>query len=367
MKTAIDTIPNYTRAVEAWPEAATLRGYYDSIVNASDGECHGLVEHVKGFIECVCITILSEFNVSIPTSTPTSTELLVAALKPLGLQNSKGASKLDKILSGFNKLSDAISEMRNESGPVAHGKDGFYDSLRRDHGRAFLYTGDAIVGVLLNALEGTDPDLMVTREPYERFAHLGEKIDRSVSMKASVEVDETGHMLIVAVTVAGKNEETTTLRLVPSQLLYGMDRAAFVDILNEASSAVFEPEEAPVEEVQEAPVEEIQKAPVEEAPVDGRVAEMEIIGQLEEQGAALGIFLASEGLLRADSGDLINKLLITAQKNMVVDWQVRESQIAILRQGFRRDLLSVGLSRERASEGAEHLVTWFLIQIPHTN
>ena len=192
--------PNYRRARERWPEATALSQCHEALTACFDGNAHGMVEHVKSFIESVCITILYEFGESMPSDTPSATELLVAALRPLGLHNTKGASKLDKVLSGFNKLTDTLTEMRNDHGAVAHGKDGFLDVVTADHARAFLHAGDAILSVLLNALEGKQPDLMVTREPDERFQHLNERIDRAVSLEARV--DEAGDRPTIVFTVA---------------------------------------------------------------------------------------------------------------------------------------------------------------------
>ncbi len=185
MNTISEPLINYRKAVELWPEARTLSDYFDAIQLAAEGNGHGVVEHVKSFIECLCVTILTEHNAQLPSSTPMLTELLVEALRTVGLHNTRGASKLDKVLSAFNKLSDAISEMRNENGPVAHGKDAFIDAITTDHGRAFLYSGGAIVGVLVSAMEGTEPNLLYTREPYERFSHLTRKIDSAESPRVS--------------------------------------------------------------------------------------------------------------------------------------------------------------------------------------
>ena len=169
--------PNYHRAQKRWPSAPTLAKSYRALDACFSGGEHGLVEHVKSFIESVCLTIIGEMGKlrDIQNSNPSTTELLVVALRSLGLYNTKGASKLDKVLSGFNKLADALREMRDAHGPVAHGKDGFLDSVSTDHARVFLHTGDAILGVLLAALEGKQPDLIMTREPYDSFPHLNDR------------------------------------------------------------------------------------------------------------------------------------------------------------------------------------------------
>jgi hypothetical protein len=128
--------PNYRRAQQRWPEAPILAKCHEALKAAFDTNAHGLVEHVKSFIESVCLTIMSELREPMPSATPSTTDLLVAALNPLGLRNTRGASKLDKVLSGFNRLADALTEMRNDNGPVAHGKDAFLDALTVDYARA---------------------------------------------------------------------------------------------------------------------------------------------------------------------------------------------------------------------------------------
>ena len=234
-----ELVPNYRRAQEQWPDAPTLGSHYKALSACFSGNGYGLVEHVKSFIESVCLTIMGELSEPMPSSTPSTTELLVAALKPLGLRNTKGANKLDKVLSGFNRLSDAITEMRNETGPVAHGKDGFLDPVTADHARVFLLVGDAILGVLLNAFAGMEPDLSVTREPYESFPHLNERIDRAVSVEARV--DEDGDRQVVIFSVAtGPPDEAIELRVEPSRLLYGIDREAYIEVLKSVELVVEE-------------------------------------------------------------------------------------------------------------------------------
>jgi hypothetical protein len=208
----LDTIaPNYRRAQQRWPDAPTLTHAYDALNACINANGHGLVEHIKAYVESVCVTIMGEFRVPMPSARPSTTDLLVAALGPLGLKNTRGATKLDKLISAFNRLADAIGDMRNEVGPVAHGKDGFLDAIAADHARAFLYAGDAILGVLLAALEGKQPDLIVTRESYESFPHLNERIDRAVALEARVD-DHGDHPIFVLSVATGPHEEAIELR-----------------------------------------------------------------------------------------------------------------------------------------------------------
>ena len=233
--------PHFRLAKERWPNAPTLSNHYSAVVESYEGNAHSLIATIKSFVECVCLTVLGEFGRSMPSSDPSTTELLVEALKSLGLQNSRGASKVDKLLSAHNRLADALTELRNESDPVAHGKDGFLDALSINERRAFLVTADTILALLLAAHAGTEPDLQYTREPYDRFVHLHERIDRAVTIETSVE-EEDNQTLVVTVRTGGQNEGVK-LRVEPSRLLYAIDRTAYVEVL---ASTTTEPTTPPI-------------------------------------------------------------------------------------------------------------------------
>jgi len=359
-----DALPNYRRASDRWPQAPALAQYYAAINHCIAGNGHGVVEHVKSFIECVCITIIGEYGEPLQSADPTTTQLLIAALKALGLQNSRGASKLDKVLSAFNKMSDALSEMRNENGPVAHGKDGFLDAIEEDHARSFLHTGDAIVGVLLNALEGKQPNLLVTREPYERFAHLCERLDRSVAVNSRVEFEDDLPVLIVSLSI-GNKPESIDLRIEPSRLLYGIDRTAFVGVLSDAPETLEDEDNDEVEE-EAPPVAE----PTTELEADTHAVPASIVvvgtysGLFANLRDGLRAFVVSEGINTTPSEELLNSLLATAESNSGVDWQTRENLQARMKIGFRRILGKEGIDPSTVVDASERLLTWLKESAP---
>ncbi len=370
--TTTDALPNYRRASDRWPQAPALAQYHAAINHCIAGNEHGVVEHVKSFIECVCITIMGEFGEPLPFANPTSTQLLVAALNTLGFQNSQGASKLDKVLSAFNKMSDALSEMRNENGPVAHGKDGFLDAIEEDHARSFLHTGDAIVGVLLNALEGKQPNLLVTREPYERFAHLCERIDRSVALHAKVEFEDDLPVLIVSLSI-GNKPESIDLRIEPSRLLYGIDRTAFVGVLSDAPETLEEEDNEDEDEDED----EDETPPI-AAPTTGpetgthtEPAAVVVVGEYSGVFAnlrdGLRAFVISESINTAPNNELLNSLLATAESNSGVDWQTRENLQARMKVGFRRVLGKEGIDPTKITDASERLLTWMKVSAPADN
>lgn len=219
--------PNYRRAQRRWATAPLLRAHYEALATCWTDTGHGLVEYVKSFVECVCRTILAERGSS-DVGHATSTTLLILALESLGLHNSKGAHAIDKILSAFNKLSDALAEVRNQQGPIAHGKNGFVEPLSADHKRIVVHVGDAILGLVLARYEGTEPDLLSTHEPYESLRHLHVRIDDAVDVEVDVDDDEEPVMLVVSLRIA---EEAITVHVEPSRLLYETDRKAYVEVL----------------------------------------------------------------------------------------------------------------------------------------
>lgn len=361
--------PNYRRAQQRWPDAPTLTKCHEAMSACFASNGHGLVDHVKSFIESVCLTIMGELREPMPSATPSTTDLLVAALGPLGLRNTRGASKLDKVLSGFNKLADALSEMRDQNGPVAHGKDGFLDALTTDHARAFLHTGDAILGVLLSALEGKQPDLTVTREPYERFRHLNERIDRAVSVEARIDEDGERPMMVFSV-ATGPRGEGIELRVEPSRLLYGIDRSAYIEVLRTTDLAVMETREGEEEEETAASTEGVRPPELEAATVEVPLAELvpAYRGRLEALRQGLTDFLTAEGVDSVPAAEgrvqLTDSLLATMEQNMGLDWRQREPLQARLKVACKRVLVQLGSDSSKAENLAERLVAWLRVQAP---
>jgi hypothetical protein len=355
--------PQFRLAVERWPEAPTLVNHYKAVSECYAADGHGLIGTVKSFIECVCLTILGEFGRPMPCSDPSTTELLVEALKPLGLENTRGASRVDKLLSAHNRMADALSEMRNVNDPVAHGKDGFLDALTANEYRAFLITADTILALLLSAHDGKEPNLQYTREPYDRFSHLNDRIDRAVTLVATVEDGEESQLLLLKVRGADTGDEIE-IRVPPSKILYALDRTAYVGFLL-ASSAQAAPEPQVAAGVAAA-------EPAEAAhPTEPLPAPKEVVhayhGALFPLKTSLDRYLDSLGPPVADlahTGENVSdSLLATAEQHMGTDWRERETLQAGMKVALRRTLIRLAVDATRADEAAEHLVSWFRIHV----
>lgn len=356
-------VPNYRKAVDRWSEAPTLSHHYKALVDSYESNCHGLIEMVKSFIECVCLTVLGEFGKPMPTGSPNTTDMLVGTLGMLGLRNCRGSSELDRVLSAHNKLADALSNMRNHHGPVAHGKDGFLDALTNNHLRTYLLTGDTLLCLILSSLEGTDPDLQYTREPYERFTHFHDRIDKSVKVESSIEDEENSQMIVLSFKTMSL-PEGLELRVEPSRLLYAIDRASYIELLA-ASAIEAATAELPVD-VQKAQETSLLQSPaIKESQSVLSVVTYE--GKLLSLRGGLGKYIESLGLSasssKPDGSNLLNSLLATAESNMGTDWATREVLQARMKISLKKVLKQFGIIDMAANDCAEHLVTWFRIQL----
>lgn len=355
-------VPNYRKAVNRWPEAPTLSHHYRALVDSYGGNGHGLIEIVRSFIECVCLTVLGEFGKPMPTGSPNTTEMLVSTLDMLGLRNCRGSSELDRVLSAHNKLADALSNMRNHHGPVAHGKDGFLDTLTSNHLRTYLLTGDTLLCLILSSLEGTDPNLQYTREPYDRFAHFHDRIDKSVTVESAIEDDEDSQMILLSFKTTSL-QDGIVLRVEPSRLLYAIDRASYIEILDasaiEAGTAEMPQEMQEVEKKSLASYSAIQEAPsvLIAANYDGKLSPLR-----EGLGKYIESLRFPAQSSKPDGSNLLNSLLATAESNMGTDWATREVLQARMKIGLRKVLKRFDVTDATAKECANHLVTWFRIQ-----
>jgi Abortive infection C-terminus len=351
-------VPQFRRAKERWPEASTLVSHYDLLVTSYESSACGIIASVKSFIECVCITILGEFGKS-SASDVTTTLLLGEALKILGLDGGRGTSKLGKLLSAHNRMVDALNEMRNEHDPVAHGKDGFLDALTANECRAFLLTADTVLALILEAYEGTEPDLRFTREPYERFARFHDRVDQATSIDADVDADGDVETLVVKLRTATL-PDGFEIRLEPSKLLYAIDREMYVQLL---ASALGAPQPA-IQAESPLPI-AVEGTPLRAATLVTATGEVvpTYEGALSSLKTALQEFLQTLGGLEtavASTGtNLRDSILATAEHRMGLDWTSREPLQAAMKVALRRTLTRFGIDSARAEQTAERLVAWF--------
>lgn len=241
-----DIAPSFKTAANRWPDAPNIQAHYVDLASTFESNGSSLIELCKSFLEMVCITIVTELGKELPpSSNVTTTEYLGSALDALDIRNQRGSSDLGLIISGYNKLIKGLNNYRNQEGSVAHGRDGFIDCISERHARVYLLSADAIIAMLLLAYDGVEPSFLKTRDPHNRFTHHNKKIDANTQVE--VQVDDDG--IVGLAFRAGTLEEGFEIRVSPSELLYCLDRRAYVEILQALRGIGTQPldEEIPIE------------------------------------------------------------------------------------------------------------------------
>ncbi|MBN2207825.1 MAG: abortive infection family protein [Candidatus Coatesbacteria bacterium] len=326
-----------------------------------------LIELCKSFLEMVCITVLTELGKAVPTYAPT-TEYVVATLDSLGLKNTRGGA-FDKVLSAHNRLADALTEVRNREGSVAHGKDAFIDNLSSQHARTYVLAADTVLSLILTAYDGTSPNLLHTREPHAKFRHLNARIDACTDIRA--EVDDNG-VLVVELS-AGALAEGFNLRIPASELLYSIDRQAYVDVLDalgdiaiqtDVAEEQLEPEEGEGGETAERePQREAMQGyrhPQRVDRYDGRYATH--VNALYEHALQA---LSNVGAVNEfDVQNLTYTLLSGMEGLAVIDWSERESTRSAVRLLVKKSLRLLCAPAAEDDAAVEELVKWLANNIP---
>ena len=371
-----DIAPAFWAAKERWPDAPNLQQHYDDLVLTFENNGSSLVELTKSFLEMVCHTVIRELGATPPaSSSPSTSELLSCVLDALGLRNQRGAGALGKVISGHNKLADGLMELRNQDGTVAHGKDGFLDAISGRHARVYLLSADTIITLVLNAFDGKEPSLLHTREPPGRFRHLNQRIDAGCGLDA--EVDETGTLVLRVLAGPQSEDDAIELRVAPSELLYYLDRQAYVSVLNALRGIEpGEPEDA--EKAEASPVTpEIEVTPAEamepEPPATARPAAglqllTEYRGRFADKVTPFYEFLIHSLLGGNDTQaervlHFVCTLLARMEQLAVVDWHERSSARSRV-QVFVKRLVRAAEIDGISLEVIPAIIEWLASQIP---
>jgi len=220
--------PGIKAFCQHWHNAPMLQQTLESLEREFESDNDACVDAAKAIVECACRVIL--VNLDDPTSPLTPAEQnpdfgawLSSAVRVLKLDQVRDVS-FKKLISQYHKLATTLGELRNNSGSVSHGRDGFLLKLSMHQRRAALLAADAIVTFLHEAYLEQEPELIRTREPYERFARLNALIDRNVGVAAL----ESQFDAAVDIAVSLPNDDVITLTVEVSRLLFEFDRDAYV-------------------------------------------------------------------------------------------------------------------------------------------
>ncbi len=373
MTSALDDIaPAFRAAATRWPDAPNIQTHYADLASTFESNGSSLIELCKSFLEMVCITIVTELGKDLPASSrPTTTEYLGCAMDALGIRNQRGSSALGTILSGYNKLTNGLSDIRNQEGTVGHGKDGFIDAISSRHARVYILSTDTIIALLLQAYDGVEPSILKTRESHSRFSHYNERIDAATQVEAKV--DEEG---VVELSFhAGTLEDGFDIRVPASELLYYLDRQAYVDVLDALRGIATQTEEEEIPEIEETTPEPEPAAKPEEAAVGHKetlARKLQPVtdyqGKYAEQVSPLYDFvfhsiLGGNSQYATQIQNLTYTLLSGMEDLAVIDWSKRSSTHAEVRL-FLKKLIKLFSIEEIEESSIDRIVEWLAKRIP---
>ncbi len=234
---SIDWYPGIREACAYWYHAPMLQQTFEALERIVADENDAAIDCAKAIVEVVCRIIVDELdsttNPAKPKEAdPSFSQWISSATVVLKLGGNQNA-KFRKLVSQYHKLTTALGELRNDAGPVSHGRDGFLNRLSIHHRRSAVLSADAIITFLHQAYLEADLELERSNEPYEcdRFTSFHEQIDGNVSL--ATEIDENG---LLNVTIILPTGDTQSLLVPPSRLLYQLDRIAYRETLNAVRS-----------------------------------------------------------------------------------------------------------------------------------
>lgn len=237
---SMDWCPGIREACTHWRSATMLQHTFEALQASLESGSDASIDAAKGMVECVCRVIIDELDDRTSPLKPQKddapiTEWVSAATRVLKLGDIRHRKFAD-LIKHHNGLAESLRVLRNDGGPLSHGKDGFIQVLTVYHRRAAVLAADAVVAFLHQSYLNAQLDPISSREPWERFADNNALIDAHVGLAVDFEEDDSPTLRFLL--PAGE----LPLKIEVSRLLYQLDRDAYVEALNAARGS-----DAPVE------------------------------------------------------------------------------------------------------------------------
>ena len=232
---SLDWCPGISEACGHWRDAPMLQHTFEALQASLENESDASIDAAKGLVECVCRVIIDQFDTATAPLKPRDdapiTQWVSAATRLLKLSDIRDRQFAD-LIKHHNGLAESLRLLRNDAGPLSHGKDGFIQALSVYHRRTAILAADAIVAFLHKAYLDAQLDPIISREPWTRFAEQNTLIDAHVGLVVDT---EDGDAPTLRFLLPDGNE--LPLNVEVSRLLYQLDRDAYVEALNAARGA----------------------------------------------------------------------------------------------------------------------------------
>ncbi len=231
----LDWCPGIREACGHWRNAPMLQHTFEALQANLDSESDASIDAAKGLVECVCRLVIDQLDDRTSPLKPRDeapiTEWVSAATRVLRRGDVRDRKFAD-LIKHYNGLAESLRVLRNDAGPLSHGKDGFLQTLTIYHRRTAILAADALVAFLHQAYLDAQLDPISSREPWERFAQDNALIDTHVELAVDTEDDDSPTLLFLL-----PGGEGLPIKIEVSRLLYLLDRGAYVEALNAARGA----------------------------------------------------------------------------------------------------------------------------------
>lgn len=216
-----------------WREAEMLQQTFETLKREVANDSDGSIDASKAIVECACKIIITELDDPARSIRPDKEDApinqwVAKAIQLLKLGDTRDRAFAD-LLKSHNNLTEALRVLRNEAGPLSHGREGFIQAVTAHHRRAAVLSADSLIALLHKAYQGIEWNISYTREPYERFESKNKAIDAGCSIDAYGEEN----FLVATITLPGG--EAIPLKVEISRLLFSIDRNAYIEALNSSA------------------------------------------------------------------------------------------------------------------------------------
>ncbi|HMV55459.1 MAG TPA: abortive infection family protein [Rhodocyclaceae bacterium] len=230
---SLDLCPGIREACVHWRDAPMLQQTFEALERTLEQDNDACIDCAKSIVEVFCRIIVDELDSPIQPVRPKAAapdfgEWVGAAVRVLKLGENQN-TKFLKLVSQHHKLTTALGDLRNESGPVSHGRDGFLAKLSVHHRRSAVLSADALVTFLHQAYLEAQRDPVSSREPWERFDAFNQLIDANVGLTLGENDDGEPELHVLL-----PGNEYLVINVPVSRLLYQLDRDAYIEALNAA-------------------------------------------------------------------------------------------------------------------------------------
>lgn len=230
---SLDWCPGIREACMHWRDAPMLQQTFEALERTFEQDNDACIDCAKSIVEVFCRIIVDELDSPIQPVKPKAAapdfgEWVGAAVRVLKLGENQN-TKFLKLVSQHHKLTTALGDLRNESGPVSHGRDGFLAKLSVHHRRSAVLLADALVTFLHQAYLEAQRDPVSSREPWERFDAFNQLIDANVGLELLTDDDGNPGLRILL-----PGSDYLSINVPVSRLLYQLDRDAYIEALNAA-------------------------------------------------------------------------------------------------------------------------------------